>query len=896
MKFDNQKVNVKNNMNKQPQTIKSKIGKEGKDPIDDFHAAVFNSGNKLLTELDKQGVEMDPKLFSDAELLIRSLEGYQYKIAFAGEQSSGKSTVINSLINYPLMPTCRLTTTCVGTTLIYSDKPRIIVTDDDIVSDDHTKKRILDVDCTNISEQHFKKLKEYACGVSRIKLVENLQYFTDRNLFNKNESLTPELANELKMDRNNPNHVVLLVMILLTVYVNQNSEEFRLDEMSKQVISKRNEILRFFGFPSKTVNYSITLLWNGDFLKSGMTIIDLPGLGANAHDKDVSNKNGKVQLGHDSITTNVLASTADAMVFLVDPEVKESGSKAIGAMLNNASLKKRAKQGDFIVPILNKVDTCEGDAIIDQAVDAFRNLIVDAGVNKKKEDIWLCSSWFGEVNYSEFPIERTLFYKRNFAQEYRVQLRKASRRGNEVNEAVVLEEVKSSIQDDLEDAYYDLSHIEELKKFFRSAYVQKGKCDKVYDALSEIRTLSQGTLEALRLKKKNYGTLKDLQSDVIARITRDVADYASAPIHKAFSEINPLIDEPAIEEVTSRVESELAPIPKKYTSAFSSALTGYRSKLSKIANEFELFAFGFGFSARIDQNGSRNRRLYLQLLDECESMNINIKSVNESYAKILDFVSDDISVKYSKALEMLRKIKGQFAQSMKRSVDGMLKDKELQGATDAIKSLSDSVVNYVEKQIVLLEEQAELSKTSINQAETEVANSIISINSESVSTFSRSVVKEIKGALKPGGFFASKEYLKVDGNDGIKELINNLSFSSTDKQFMENSIKTTGITVILNNINAWYSEASLTIRSMFTELGDQVKKLMESTTKMLSKDVYENERNYENVVQQISVCERELIAFRKEVQPFFDLSLTITNNKNQIGYQSDIFKGLQLKG
>lgn len=886
MKFDNSKSNVKNTTDQQPQIVKPKIEKQGKDPIDDFHAAVFNSGSGLLSTLDKQGVEMNPEVFSRADMLIRALEGYQYKIAFAGEQSSGKSTVINSLIDYPLMPTCKLTTTCVGTTLLYSEKPRVIVTDDD------TKRKVMDVDCSSITEQHFKKLKDYACEVSSIKLVENLQYFTDRNLFNLSESLAADSANELKMNRNNPNHVILLIMILLTVYVDQNNEEFRLNNKSKRVISKRNEILRFFGFPGGTVNYSITLLWNGKFLKGGMTIIDLPGLGANAPDKDVANKNGKVQYGHDSITTNVLASTADAMVFLVEPEVRKSGSEAIGAMLSSASLKARAEQGDFIVPILNKVDICEGDAVVDQAVEAFRNLIVDAGVNKKKEDIWLCSSWFGEAKYTEFPIERTLYYKRNFAQEYRVQMRKASRRGGEVNEVAVLEEVRSSIQDDLEDAYYDLSHIEDLKKFFRSSYVQKGKCSKVYAALSEIRTLSIGALDALRLKKKNYGSLKNLQSKVIVKITEDVGKYASAPIGNAISEINPLIGESAIESVTSQIASKLAPIPKQYTSSFNSALTGYRSKLLKIVNEMELF----WNSARIDQQGSKNRRLYLQLLDESESMNINIKTVNESYAEILDFVSNDISKKYDKAMDSLRKIKKQFANSMNRSVNEMLKDKELQSATDAIKSLSDSVVDYVEKQIVLLEEQAELSKSSINQAETEVANSIISINSESVSSFSRSVVKEIKGALKPGGIFASREYLKVDGSDGIKVVINGLSYSSTDKQYMENRITETGMRAIHNNIMGWYSEASLAIRSMFTDLGDQVKKLMDSTTKMLSKGVYENERNYENVVNQISVCEKELVSFRKEVQPLFDLTLSITNDKSQFGYQGDIFKGLKLKG
>ncbi len=468
MKLNNKRESNSNNNTQKSQSTKPEFKTEGKDPVDDFHAAVYDSGTKLLTALDEKGVDVNSEKITKANMSLKSLENFQYNIAFAGEQSSGKSTVINALIEYPLMPTCKLTTTCVGTKLIYSEKTRIIVTDDD------TKRTVLDVDCTNISEQHFRKLKEYACVESNYKLIENLQYFTDRNLFNKNETLTLETMNELKMDRTNPNHVALLVMILLTVYVDQNS--FEHTPKAEEVIRKRNEVLSFFNFPKNTLNYSITLLWNGDFLKSGMTITDLPGLGAYAPDKEVE---GKVQKGHDAITTDALGGATDAMVFLVDPEVRNGGAPAIEAMLSNASLRQMIGD-DVIIPVINKIDLCEGDAVVEQSIDGFISLIQGAGVKKTREDIKLCSSFFGEAEYKEIPIERTCFYKRKFSSMYdEVEYDLCDE-----SEQEIIKEVTAKLTKKLKIAYMKKSHIEELKQFFRSSYVQKGKCYKVYADLS----------------------------------------------------------------------------------------------------------------------------------------------------------------------------------------------------------------------------------------------------------------------------------------------------------------------------------------------------------------------------------------------------------------------------
>lgn len=136
----------------------TEIKTKSKHPEDIFQVELYNSGNKLLSKLEKIGEPKEKALKSFEELkeCLIQLKDFAFDIGFAGGMSSGKSTVINSLIEYPLMPTCKLTTTCVGTHIFYGEKPKLCVVDED------TQKRVLDIDCTNISQTHFEKLKDYS--------------------------------------------------------------------------------------------------------------------------------------------------------------------------------------------------------------------------------------------------------------------------------------------------------------------------------------------------------------------------------------------------------------------------------------------------------------------------------------------------------------------------------------------------------------------------------------------------------------------------------------------------------------------------------------------------------------------------------------------------------------
>ena len=210
MKFEPLEGNIRQDSHQRPAAKAVPQAAPGSSNADQLQSTLLRSGTELLQTLD-QIPGLNPGVnpsYAKLASQLKQLRNFRFQVGFAGGMSSGKSSVINSILEYPLMPTCKLTTTCVGTHLFYGEIPRISVVDD------NTRKKVLDVDCTNISPAHFEKLKEYACTTTRIKIIENLQHFTDHNLFEDKDSFTPEMLN---MNRTDPNHVIILMMILLSV-------------------------------------------------------------------------------------------------------------------------------------------------------------------------------------------------------------------------------------------------------------------------------------------------------------------------------------------------------------------------------------------------------------------------------------------------------------------------------------------------------------------------------------------------------------------------------------------------------------------------------------------------------------------------------------------------------
>lgn len=838
---------------------------------DTFQAELYNSGSALLKklrQLDCVG-EGAQSSFEELQRDLERLKNFQFNIGFAGGMSSGKSTVINSLIEYPLMPTCKLTTTCVGTHMYYGEHPRISVIDDD------TGKQVLNVDCRNISKAHFQKLKEYACVTTKVKLIENLQHFTSHNLFHDKDSLEPDM---LEMNHEDPNHVIILMMILLTVYVDQNNVE-----KSQKAIAaneKRIEVLNFFNFDLNTVNYTIKLQWNGDFLKSGMAITDLPGLGAYAPDKDMGK--GKVMKGHDSISTDAVKST-DAMVFLVDPQVDGTGVPALQAMMSSTNLKESIAREDLIIPVLNKIDDCNGQSEIDQALEKFIDILKNTGLNKEIEDIHKYSAWYGEYKYAQVPDDRTCYYFRKYMEKREYILDDEEDLSEEELHTQIMEECRKELK-----RRYKKSGIQELKDFFRAAYINKSKNRCSHAAVLTMRALATEVISPMNSLLQNYEVLHNVAGDVVINISKNLKAQVDVPIANALEKIM------EIDHKDDYVKDKLEDIPTAYSVAFRDALDEYKSRNLAIVNAFDLSFMGFSDNARIDQIGSSNYTNYQKLTGEMEKIGVDIKKINKKYSSILLHVSNEIERMYNDSLRVLCDLKRDIPRALDSYVES---HKNTAGDSNdsvfqTIQALRNTLADYMEQQIDTIEGSMQLNQSMMKKTGEETVEKILDLNTEMVRLYTNSVVSEVRSACSRGAFFSSREYIKIAGSNGLKEIFSNLSLSSKDKEYIEGEVQSIGIERISNNLDVWYQDVENAINKNFMVLRKQMNHMMDDTMKMILDDATDIKEKQEVLRKKLVEVEFVLDSVRTQIQEHYSLSIEDVSDEVLCRYKDNILEGI----
>ena len=840
---------------------------------DVFQAELYNSGQRLLSRLSKiEGIQdLEGKTYEDLKERLAQLRDFHFNIGFAGGMSSGKSTVINSLIEYPLMPTCKLTTTCVGTHMFYGERPRICVVDDD------TGNQVLNVDCTNVSQMHFQKLKEYACVTTRVKIIENLQHFTSHNLFEDKDSLRPDM---LEMSRENPNHVIILLLILLTVYVDQNDTE--MNPQTRAANEKRREVLDFFNMDPNTINYTIQLQWNGDFLRSGMTITDLPGLGAYAPDKDCGN--GKILKGHDNITTNAIGKT-DAMVFLVDPQVDGTAVPALSAMLKNVQMKEAVNQGDLIIPVMNKVDDCHGKAMVEASVDKFVSVLKNVGVEKEREDVHLYSAWYGEGRFKDFPADRTCFFFRNYDDFKEDVLFDAT---EELSGRELHREIMKLSRKKLE-ARYQKSGIEELKCFFRNAYISKSKNRRSQAALLTVIKLANELIPPLRLQLKEFDALQGLAGS----LAKEIADGLKASIDTPIGAVLDAIAAADHQDANRYVEENLEDIPGLYVGAFREGLESYKKDNKAICSRFELGWAGFSDRARIDKLGSPNRGYYNELQNQMNVFGVDLAKVNNKYIRILNRVALENEILYGNALRYLRELKQSITESMDaylvRCRQTVTDDQTVLVSVEALKNLLE---DYLESQIDVLLDTMSVNKDDMTRAGNKTVEDILDFNTEMVNVYTQSVVADVKSKLSDGWFFTDREFIKITGTGGCMEIFSNLTLSEDDKNYIEDQVTTIGITTISNNLVQWYQTAENLINVNFTDLREQLSAMMDSTVAVIGGDAQKIAAQKAQLEQLLVEIQAEFTEFRDHIQPLFDASVEGIADENLCKYRGNILVNL----
>lgn len=842
-----------------------KVNLSGDSAVDTLQATVYRAGMRLVpilqsaqnslekTSAKKAASESEEKMdpIEMVNTALKELGHFAYNVGFAGEQSCGKSTVVNSLLQYPLMPTCQGTTTASVVQIVYSDHFRVRAMDDD------TKKTVLDYDCEmpkNPAAQkkfreRFDTLLDYAISAMDVLVIENFQYFTDAKVGDKRITVK-----DVELSPDDPKHVMLLLFILLGVYVGQNDPEW--NEEKRQLMEKRRGIFAYLGIPKDTVNISVKSQGKFEMLKSGLVITDLPGLGASAEQRE--DANGRTIKGHNEITEEAIQDT-DAMAFLTTPENREAGYKVLPAMLSSAKLKETVYKGDRIFPILNKADTCKGEQSRKTVLQSFCTALAAANVEKKPEEIRLYSGILGEYKFEGIPFERTLYFRSRYDEESVRHM--AECRHREYEEAK--EDKISELQYDMEKLYAQ-SGIEELLEFFRTSYIEVGKYNKSTSALQALRAMVMSIASELGSTAKVCQNRLTNRATVQARLVEGLKNAVTAPLTRANYRVS-VESERFSQDTRENLNDNKAIIVQMYSSAFEKALKEYKEKLLSRLGKFQLNVGGFSDNARIDVAGSVNRNHYHELEKEYKDFPISMLEVNEQYGKILKKVRTRIDRFYSDAIDNLTNVRDEIRQSMDDSINAA---KESISAEElkALEAVKNQLLDLVEKQIEIVKINLEQHR----QEETDVMNNVLSaisgLNKAMTEGYAKKVQSQLASKTSDGMIFKKRDYLLIDGPDGMKVAVYSLQLSQEDAQNLSLNLDSDVDTIIYQAICRWTDTLS-GIAGMYFDLQHRLEKPLQETIDVMAGTVEDSQLKLEATKKQLLKWYEICHQFNEEVHP-----------------------------
>ena len=767
-----------------------------------------------------QGNEDKKDPFEYVNNKIKELQTFSFNVGFAGEQSCGKSTIINSLIGFPLMPTCKKVTTATIVRMMYSKHYSVTVFDDD------ENKAIFEYNCEIPTDssgkskflENFEMLKQYCIKASRILVLENLRYFTDKDIFD--EMIDPS---ELDMTPTDPMQVMFLILVLFSVYVGQ--DESNPSKEKSDLMQDRKRIFGKLGINTKVVNFSVTVKGDFKLLKSGMIITDLPGLGSLAEGVVINGRNIK---SHDDITKEAIAST-DAMVFAITPKLQRSGYLAVQELMSTARVKESIRQNDFIIPVVNYSDLIQGELDRETIYNGFIEGLGKVGANKTKDSIFGYSAIYGEYRFDNVPFERTLFYQMNQA-TYRslISALILTMPEEQANETAI-----ASLKKQLEDNF-NTAGILELENFFRTDYIDKGKISKseeiitgIENTIKSVETEIKKQLENIETSIEFEGILNDeiidkfqnaLLTPITERITRET-DNAK--------ELNKVL--------TKNAEAQFEDVQQEYADSFNEALTDYKTELLAICSKFNLKLFSF--KAKITPEGCHNWKNYLLLESKINEFPFSVVKINKKYVKIINDISKALEKRYDDALNDL----GALESGIHKSLDDFLENSKADLSPEVYNAVSEttkSFENYVTDQLNILSKTVIEQKGKENAIKDNIFKWIVEENDEVVSAYQGMISNKVNDVKTKGWFFSDREFINVEQ---LQSFINCVNITTEEADELKQKIESGISSQIRKSFRPWIQESTILVQNMYIDLSNKVRNDIDDLKKVIASSGAEKE-------------------------------------------------------
>ena len=341
------------------------------------------NSNKLgqLVIQDTVLKERRDELVREIDKLIEDYQDSEALLAFIGEMSAGKSTIINVLIRYPLLPSASVPTSDAPVEIRYGSVPALeVVTIDESGSE---IQRFLFDDPAEIDKNTRRRLLEYALWLRENSIIdtESLEYYYD---------LT-KTSEEILRDVNDPIRLIQLMLIVLSASTGRGRPELEAVEQYHNAILQQKELLLSIFGVEEDLPYAVRIRLPSDILRNGLVLVDLPGLGSGNR-------------LHEQITRGYME-RADSYILPFDPEIRtENCSEALTEIVKYERMLSAGKDARFIV-LLNKCDTIHDAARIKTIVQQIHAVLTQISIPM----IYTISAYYGEYRMIEagFPASST---------------------------------------------------------------------------------------------------------------------------------------------------------------------------------------------------------------------------------------------------------------------------------------------------------------------------------------------------------------------------------------------------------------------------------------------------------------------------------------------------------
>lgn len=272
------------------------------------------------------------------------LRNFSYRIGVAGVQSAGKTTVLNTLLDFPYMPTAEVVTTSCSTSIMYGETPEL-----EIVSRDKKKKVLISME--RLPADLFRDMKAYVVNyLIRQYGATSLNCLMEDYMLDLESGKPIVDESMLHVDYSNLRHRAAMALHVLSFYVDQNVESEERQLLVREVNEKRINLLKRLGIPEDMPEYDIIFRVNSPLLKDGLVFVDLPGKGA-----DVSAGNGLTS--QDEIMLTVMG-TCEAVMLLFEPQMRSDTIKPLDDVISFFKNKQieNSRIGTALIPVLNRMD------------------------------------------------------------------------------------------------------------------------------------------------------------------------------------------------------------------------------------------------------------------------------------------------------------------------------------------------------------------------------------------------------------------------------------------------------------------------------------------------------------------------------------------------------------